>query len=345
MRRHAAPLVAVALFATSLLVARSFSAPPSVDGPARPGSSGPTATLAGGRYTGPPFVGVFTLCDPDCDLALVNDGAARRLTFTGAATDESAPSLSPDLQRVAFRCADPGVEPGASEAPRPAGPGSICVLAVGRAGASQPALRAEPLADPRIDFGGPAWAPDGSILAFHFRRESGQAGIGTWVPGSEEWNVLTPVVGEVSNPAWSADGTMLAFTCGGRNGETGLTSRLCVMPSEGNDVTELGALGGSCGTPTFMPDGERIGIVCVAAGAQGGDIFAVGRKEPLTRSLTGDQAIAPEGQRRVVFSSAASYAYVRRDDALFALDISRDAWLLPGAPPLHGDFDLRVLPE
>jgi len=295
-------------------------------------------------YAGPPLVGVFTTCDPACHLAFVAQDRVLPLTESDPAVDVSAPSLAPDLQHVAYRCAAAGVEPGGTEPPRPAGRGSICVLAIGEEDAT-PQLMTSPLSDPTIDFGAPAWSPDGARLAFQFLRESGEAGIGMWAPGSDTWVVVTPEVGEVSNPAWSADGAMLAFTCGTADGETGLTTRFCVMPSGGGDVTSLGAVGGSCGVPTFMPDHEHLGVVCVAPDLPGGDLFKVSLSEPLSRSVTGDQSIAIEGQLRVVFSSAGSYAFVRRDDALMALQITTEAWLLAAHQPLHGDFDVRVVPE
>jgi hypothetical protein len=217
------------------------------------------------------------------------------------------------------------------------------VLAIGEEGAT-PQPMTSPLSDPTTDFGAPAWSPDGGRLAFQFLRESGEAGIGTWTAGGDTWVVVTSGVGEVSNPAWSADGATLAFTCGTMT-EAGPAERFCVMPSGGGDVTALGAVGGSCGVPTFMPDHEHLGVVCVVPDAPGGDLFKVSLSEPLSRSVTGDQSIAIEGQLRVVFSSAGSYAFVRRDDALMALQISTEAWLLAAHQPLHGDFDVRVVPE
>lgn len=116
------------------------------------------------------------------------------------------------------------------------------------------------------------------------------------------------------------------------------------MPSTGGMVTALGAVSGDCGVPTFTPDVAQLAVVCIGPGTAGGDLFSLAVSEPMSRSMTRSQLIAPEGERRVVFSPDGSLAYVRRGDALWALDPMAQVWSLPALPPLHGDFDLRVLP-
>ena len=93
-------LLAVVLFATSMVVARSFAAGPYTAGPC-PGlgkSAGPGATpnlRPPGRYAGPALEGVFVSCAPACDLIRVREGEGLRLTHTDRLVDESGPSSRP----------------------------------------------------------------------------------------------------------------------------------------------------------------------------------------------------------------------------------------------------------
>ena len=342
LQRQASVLVAVALFASSMLIASTFRAGPDIGGPEPSGPSGPAPSTV--PYTGPDLIGLFTGCNPACDLEVAREGIGRRITFTDRAIDESAPTLSPDLTRVAYRCAEAWIEPGGPESPRPEGLGSICLVSViGEEQEATPPPVSRLLSTPGVDYGEPAWSPDGATIAVDVRAADGSQRIGLINVPSGEFELLDTDVGDITDPAWSADGATLAFICGS-DPETGSEStRYCTMPREGGMVTAFGSVGGSCGTPAFMPDGVHVGAVCVVPGAQGGDLFMLALDEPVTHSFTTSQLIAPEGIRRVVFSPDQHHAFVRRDDAVWAIGIPGGEWSLPPLPPLHGDFDLRVL--
>jgi hypothetical protein len=343
LQRHASVLLAVALFGTSMLVARSF-ATPGGEGRGPAGPSGPAPSIVTTAYSGPDLIGVFTGCNPECDLEVAMEGIGRRLTFTDRAIDESAPSLSPDLTQAAYRCAEPGVEPGGAESPGPAGLGSICLIGMlGTEHDATPPPSTTLLSTPGVDYGAPAWSPDGSVIVVEIHAADGSTGLAYVDPGTAEMTTVSTDVGDVSSPAWSADGSMLGFACGTATGEQAASTRFCTMPRDGGEVTALGSVDGECGTPAFMPDGAHMAVVCVVPGAQGGDLFVLALDEPFTHSFTMSQLIAPEGIRRVVFSPEQHYAFVRRDDALWAIGLPEGAWSLPPLPPLHGDFDLRVM--
>ena len=347
-------LLAAVLFATSMLVARSFAPAPgrSGPGPSAPGPSAPPGATSKpiGRpttaYDGPALQGVFVSCSPACDLVVAREGIGLRLTFTDRAVDESGPSLSPDGAGVAFRCGAPAVEPGGAESPRPQGPGSICVVNTNppeEEGAT-PLPVTTLLSDPAVDYGAPRWSPDGSTLAFDFRRDDGETGIGLWDLLTGSATTITKPGAQGSAPAWSPDGQRIGYRCGVQAMPSGGNAeRFCTMSKDGGDVVQLGGIDGHCGAPTYTPDAAHLGVACVVPGADGGDLFFLALSEPRTHSLTGDQAVAPEGQQRVAFSPDGRYVYVRREDALWAFEPATETWSVPPLPGLHGDFDLRVL--
>jgi Tol biopolymer transport system component len=341
LSRHAPVLAALVLFGASMLAARSFATPgggPSSSSSA-PGPGGPT-----GAYTGPELTGIFVSCIPDCDLIAVSTGIGRRLTQTDRAVDESAPSLSPDGRRVAFRCAEPAVEPGPGVAsPRPASPGRICVIDIPESGDEPIGPTTTLLEDEAIDYGAPAWSPDGATIAYDVHASDGTSGIGLFDVASGEHRVVTDLDDGVSNPAWSPDGEQLAFGCAtDQEGSDKIRSRFCGMPSKGGPVTLLGEVEGTCGAPSYSPDATFLGVVCMTPGAEGGDLFRVSLAEPLVRSLTGSRRIAPEGLARPAWSPDGRFAYVRSDDALYAIALPEETWSRPPLVDLHGDFDVRV---
>ncbi len=344
-------LLAAILFATSMVVARSFATPPGTSGPGPgPGhSDGPDATPdlgPPGNYAGPKLRGIFVNCSPACDLVVASEGMGLRLTFTDRAVDERGPSLSPDGQAVAFRCGIPSVEPGGEASPSPEGPGGICVVNTSppeEEGAT-PLPVTTLLSTPTVDYGSPRWSPDGATIAFDFRSETGEAGIGLWDLLTGAATTISTPGTDASAPAWSPDGSTIAYRCGTQAMPAGnLAELFCTMARDGTGVVQLGGVDGHCGAPTYTPDAVHLGVVCVVPGADGGDLFFLALSEPMSHSLTGDQTIAPEGQKRVAFSADGAYVYVRRGDALWAFEPATEAWSMPPLPPLHGDFDLRML--
>ena len=349
LQHYASVPIAIALFAASMVVASTFRDPGSngagPPGPGQTDEAGPAGQVETQvPWAGPSLYGIFAGCNPACDLEIAVEGIGRRLTMTDRATDESAPSLSPDRASVVYRCAEPAIEPGGEATPRPEGPGSLCLVDTidpEDQEATFPAVTTV-LTDPTLDYGGPAWSPDGTTIAFVARDATGTSRLGLYDVASGQARDIPMDPVDPGSPAWSADGERIAFACG--SGTVAQPStRFCIMPSEGGDITALGEVGGDCGVPAFMPDGVHLGVVCVVPGAEGGDLFMLAVDEPFTHSFTTSQQIAPEGIKRVVFDPDQHYAFVRREDALWALGIPEGAWSQPPLPPLHGDFDLQVL--
>src|SRR5215211_7675172 len=290
--------LAATLVLTSLLAAGTFRARPETGEPGRSGSSapaGPGETTV--PWAGPDLYGIFATCNPACDLEIAVKGIARRLTMTDRDVDESAPSLSPDRRHVAFRCAVPGIEPGGPESPRPAGLGSLCLVDTidpADQSAEVPAVTTV-LTAAGVDYGAPAWSPDGSTIAFVSRDADGVRRLGMLdIKRRQARDVAMDPI-DPANPAWSADGSMLAFSCGARTAEAGPSTRFCVMPVDGGDVTALDEVAGDCGVPTFMPDGAHLAVVCVLRDAAGGDLFILSLDEVFTNPFTTSHTIAPEG--------------------------------------------------
>lgn len=341
LARHASVLAAVGLFAASMLVARSFA---SLGGPSGASPAATADARSIGVYTGPDLTGVFVSCIPECDLVAVSTGIGRRLTQTDRAVDESAPSLSPDGTRVAFRCAEPGIEPGSGAgSPRPAGFGRICLLDIPADPDSGFGVTAALLEDDATDYGSPAWSPDGATIAFHAQAAAGASGIGVFDLATGTSTIISEVEGHVANPAWSPDGGRLAFLCGTEAAPSAETAtRLCTMPGAGGVPSVVASVAGTCGAPSFTPDGANLGLACVAPGSEGGDLFLVSTAGGAVRTMTSSRRIAPEGLARIAWSPDERYAYVRSNDALLAIDLPGETWSQPPLVALHGDFDVRV---
>lgn len=100
--------------------------------------------------------------------------------------------------------------------------------------------------------GGPAWSPDGSLVAFHSDlEESGVFEIYTMTPDGSDLKQLTNLGGTSWNPSWAPDGQRLVFSS---------LSSSWVIYSVEVDGTELTAIeGAGIGwQPSWSPTGDQI---------------------------------------------------------------------------------------
>ena len=314
--------------------------PPGTDAPGT-SPTGPPGSLPADAppFAGGPLTGVFDSCLPACDLYLVaTDGGERvNLTQTDREQEESEPSLSPDGSQVAFRCAPPGAEPGRPhEPPLEQFLGAICVVTVADRSMT-PVLEAA-----AVDYGSPAWSPDGQTIAFAFTNVvDGSGGIGLMSPTGGEVRTILEDESAVANPAWSPDGRTIAYSCGKGSPDGGPdVLQLCALSVDGTDRRELAPIDGTCGGPAFSPDGFVVAAVCMPPDGADGDLYQVSVGEGQAVPVTRDGRIAPEGQARPAWSADGRHVFVRMDDALWAIDVVERTWSLTSLPALHGDFVL-----
>jgi Tol biopolymer transport system component len=97
----------------------------------------------------------------------------------------------------------------------------------------------------------PAWAPDGTVIAF---VRSGEGDADVYVMNANG-NEVTPLTTDGANsaPAWSPDGSKIAFTR-----ETPGNTDIYVMNPDGSNVTRLTNDPLLESAPTWSPDGSRI---------------------------------------------------------------------------------------
>lgn len=322
----------------ALLLTRGGAAVPSSSGTQPVHSPGGSATSATPPpYAGGSLTGVFDSCLPACDLYGVSSdvGEPINLTQTDRDQQESAPSLSPDGSRVAFRCAPPSQEPDPPPAtPQPSALGALCLVEVSDRSMTRI------LAANAVDYDAPAWSPDGTAIAVAYTRLDGTSGIGLVDPSDGDIQVILDVETGVANPAWSPDGGTIAYSCavGARDGGSDVM-QLCAMSADGTDRRMLQPIEGSCGGPSFSPAGLVVAVVCFLPDRDG-DLYQVSVGEGPAISVTADNAIAPEGQARPAWSDDGRDVFVRREDALWAIDVVGRTWSLTSLPALHGDFDL-----
>jgi Tol biopolymer transport system component len=199
------------------------------------------------------------------------------------------------------------------------------------------------LDDEAIDHGSPAWSPDGETIAVAFTRLDGTAGIALADPSGTDVRIVLDGPSGVENPTWSPDGATIVYSCA-----TGATDggpdvlQLCSVSPDGTDRRQLPRIEGSCGAPAVAPSGFIVAVVCFEPDGRGGDLYQVGMGEGQAVPVTDDQLIAPEGQARPSWSTDGTTVFVRREDALWAIDVVARAWSLTTMPALHGDFTVRT---
>lgn len=107
----------------------------------------------------------------------------------------------------------------------------------------------------------PAWAPDGSRIAFESLVD-GRRSIWVMQADGEGIRRLTDGTGVDSSPAWSPDSSRIAFMSD-RDGN----SEVYVMNADGTGVRRLTDLPGQDGYPAWSPDGARLAFVSDRDGA------------------------------------------------------------------------------
>jgi len=153
------------------------------------------------------------LTDDGVDILVMDadGGNLRRLTTDGSGSE---PSWSPDGERIAFiRTAIDGAS------------NDLCIVDVGTGEVEALAhmlvgvmdadgANSLMLTEPGVFFG-PAWRPDGELIAFVTEFEEQKfGGICTMAPDGSNKELLTQPPGYLRHPSWSPDGTKLCFITG-----------------------------------------------------------------------------------------------------------------------------------
>ncbi|HEY0020617.1 MAG TPA: hypothetical protein VGC13_30235 [Longimicrobium sp.] len=179
----------------------------------------------------------------NAELFSMPAGGGTETRITTSAQSETAPSLSPDGQRLAYATGS--------------GATKVWTAQASGAGAAQAA--------PGFGFAGspetsPAWAPTGNRLAFVGAARGG-ADLYTLTPGGAPV-LLAPHARPDIDPAWSPDGARIAFAST-RDGDLGL---YLVNVADGA-VTRLSTRAGDEAEPTWTADGRLVYVEFESTGA------------------------------------------------------------------------------
>lgn len=100
----------------------------------------------------------------------------------------------------------------------------------------------------------PAWSPDGTRIAFVSDRDGSFASTDIYVMDADGGNQTRLTFTGVENeyPDWSADGSMIAFEC---------DWQICVMNSDGSDLTAITPADENSFTPAWSPVENRLAYV------------------------------------------------------------------------------------
>ena len=140
---------------------------------------------------------------PRALYALTVDAPKNPAQLAAPACDIASPVWSPDGKNIAVvACAG-------ADGQGPVDPLQHAIYIVGAGGGGLAAV-----SDPKMNSGGPTYAPDGTSLAFWSYRTRDQADIVVVTFGTNTRRVIQAPPGVAREPAWSADGANLAFIGG-----------------------------------------------------------------------------------------------------------------------------------
>lgn len=245
--------------------------------------------------------------------------------LTDSSSDEIAPAVSPDGQRLAL----------VSNTSVGGGDPEIFVMDVDGSDLTQ-------LTDNTAQEGFPAWSPDGERLAFVSDR-TGDSNLFVMDADGSNLVQLTDDAATDGFPAWSPDGSTIAF---GR-GTDGVGEVMTVSP-DGTGLANLTNHAAADGDPAWSPDGSRIAFLSTRAPGDDPEIYVMDADGTNVSRVTVVAGIdrwptwSPDGSR-IIYATPRSGSYEIHaiapdgtgDENLTASAASDD--LLPGRSPARGD--------
>ena len=203
-----------------------------------------------------------------------DDGRARPLTAGVDGVSISGPAWSPDGQRIAFVRFVQGDR------------AESTIMVAEADGGGEQVLRSESydIEGTRHHLWEPAWAPDGTRIAYTLRRLDRRHHFRTSLyvmdANGGEARLLARDAGDA---AWSPDGRRIAFaSVRDRNGKTcydqcNYHGELYVMDADGSNPVRLTRNRGDDSSPSWSPDGRRIAFASDRnyPGAGGSEIYSI----------------------------------------------------------------------
>ena len=182
------------------------------------------------------------------DVFVINADGSERTRLTDNLAEDFDPVWSPDGTQIAFRTHRDGDEE---------------VYLMNAEGSDQRNLSNAPNDG---DYS-PAWSPNGEWIAFMSDR-AGNNNIWIIRPDGSDLRQITDIPGISEYPTWAPDSSRIAFTCTfGKILSNGTGDfEICVVNTDGTELTQLTDTPGENTQPAWSPDGHKLAFQSNRAG-------------------------------------------------------------------------------
>jgi TolB protein len=183
------------------------------------------------------------------DVYVVDPDGSRHERVTNGIFIEGLTAWSPDGRYIIAQISQEGIS-------------TVTRIAVGpdNKGGEVVALTSDMMvdnSDKKADSALPAWSPDGSLIAFQSKKETGNFQVYVMDRDGNNKRRISSGQAVAIQPAWSPDGKSITYV-GGDKVDVGAPKELYTVSLEGGTPKQITTGGKDVSKPTWSPDGKSI---------------------------------------------------------------------------------------